>query len=61
MTLPYVEAIAGHGALERGARRPRPLARGVNVMAGKVVNEAVAEGVGERYTPIGEVAAGVVG
>ena len=28
-------------------------------MAGKVVNEPVAEGVGVAYTPIGEVAEGV--
>ena len=58
VTLPFVELIARHGALE-AMRRSRPLARGLNVMAGKVVNEAVAEGVGEPYTPIGEVAEGV--
>ena len=58
VTLPFVELIARHGAVE-AMRRSRPLARGLNVMAGKVVNEPVAEGVGVAYTPIGEVAAGV--
>ena len=58
VTLPFVELIARHGAVE-AMRRSRPLARGLNVMAGKVVNEPVAEGVGVAYTPIGEVAEGV--
>jgi alanine dehydrogenase len=58
VTLPFVEMIAKHGAIE-AMRRSRPLARGLNVMAGKVVNEPVAEGVGVPYTPIGEVAEGV--
>ena len=46
-------------APSRRCARSRPLARGLNVMAGKVVNEPVAEGVGVPYTPIGEVAEGV--
>ena len=58
VTLPFVELIARYGALD-AMRRSRPLARGLNVMAGKVVNAAVAEGVGVPYTPIGEVAEGV--
>jgi alanine dehydrogenase len=58
VTLPFVELIARHGAVE-AMRRSKPLARGLNVMAGKVVNEPVAEGVGVAYTPIGEVAEGV--
>ncbi len=58
VTLPFVELIARHGAIE-AMRRSKPLARGLNVMAGKVVNEPVAEGVGVPYTPIGEVADGV--
>jgi alanine dehydrogenase len=59
VTLPYVELIAKHGAVD-AMRRSRPLARGLNVMAGKVVNEPVAEGVGVEYTPIEEVADGVL-
>jgi alanine dehydrogenase len=59
VTLPYVEQIARHGPVE-AMRRSRPLARGLNVMAGRVTNEAVAEGVGEVYTPAAEVADGVM-
>ena len=59
VTLPYVELIAKHGAVD-AMRRSRPLARGLNVMAGKVVNEPVAEGVGVEYTPIEEVAEGIL-
>jgi alanine dehydrogenase len=59
VTLPYVELIAKHGAVD-AMRRSRPLARGLNVMAGKVVNEPVAEGVGVEYTPVEEVADGVL-
>jgi alanine dehydrogenase len=58
VTLPFVELIARYGAVE-AMRRSKPLARGLNVMNGKVVNEAVAEAVGVPYTPIGEVAEGV--
>jgi alanine dehydrogenase len=54
-----VELIAKHGAVD-AMRRSRPLARGLNVMAGKVVNEPVAEGVGVEYTPVEEVADGVL-
>ena len=58
VTLPFVELIARYGAVD-AMRRSKPLARGLNVMSGKVVNEAVAEAVGVPYTPIGEVAEGV--
>src|SRR4051794_2399226 len=58
VTLPYVELIAKRGAVE-AMRRSRPLAGGLNVMAGKVVNEPVAEGVGVPYTPVEEVAEGL--
>jgi alanine dehydrogenase len=50
-TLPYVEAIANHG-LEAAAARDPALARGVNVVAGRVVYEAVAEAHGLTYEPL---------
>jgi alanine dehydrogenase len=53
-TLPYVEAIADHGLAEAVAR-DRSLARGVNVLDGKVTYEAVAEAHGLDYTPLEEV------
>jgi alanine dehydrogenase len=53
-TLPYVEAIAGHGLAEAIAR-DRSLARGVNVLDGKITYEAVAEAHGLEYTPLGDV------
>src|SRR6185436_18190358 len=46
-TLPYVEAIA-----ERG------LARGVNVMAGRVTYEPVARDLGHPYIPLSEIVDG---
>src|SRR5262245_27256473 len=50
-TLPYVEAIARHGL--RGAVAADPaLAKGVNVIEGKVTYEAVAEAHGLDYTPL---------
>jgi alanine dehydrogenase len=59
VTLPYVEAIAERGVV--GAiRRDPALARGVNVVAGRVTYEAVAEAHGLEYTPLDEaLAAGV--
>jgi alanine dehydrogenase len=42
VTLPYAEAIAEHGLPEAVARDPA-LARGVNVLDGKITYEAVAE------------------
>jgi len=53
-TLPYVEAIAEHGLAEAVAQDPA-LARGVNVLDGKITYEAVAEAHGLAYTPLGEV------
>ena len=50
-TLPYVEAIAEHGLAEAVARDPA-LARGVNVLDGKITYEAVAEAHGLEYTPL---------
>src|SRR6266550_3278829 len=50
-TLPYVEAIAGHGLAE-AVSRDRALARGVNVLHGKITYEAVAEAHGVDYTPL---------
>jgi alanine dehydrogenase len=60
VTLPYVEAIADHGVVE-AIRRDAALARGVNVLGGRVTYEAVAEAHGLEYTPLDDaLAAGVV-
>jgi alanine dehydrogenase len=53
-TLPYVEAIAGHGLAEAVAA-DSALGRGVNVIAGKITHEAVAEAHGLEYTPLADV------
>ena len=53
-TLPYVEAIADNGLREAVARDPA-LARGVNVVDGKITYEAVAEAHGLEYTPLEDV------
>jgi alanine dehydrogenase len=53
-TLPYVEAIADHGVAEAVARDPA-LARGVNVLHGKVTYEAVADAHGLEYAPLEDV------
>ena len=50
-TLPYVEAIANHG-LRRAVAADPALAKGVNVIEGKVTYEAVAEAHGLQYTPL---------
>jgi alanine dehydrogenase len=50
-TLPYVEAIADHGREAAAAKDPA-LARGVNVVGGRVVYEAVAEAHGLTYEPL---------
>ena len=57
VTLPYVEAIAEHGLAGAVARDPA-LARGVNVLAGKVTYEAVAEAHGLDYVPLEDVLPG---
>jgi alanine dehydrogenase len=53
-TLPYVESIAEHGLAEAVARDPA-LARGVNVLDGKLTYEAVAEAHGLEYSPLEDV------
>jgi alanine dehydrogenase len=53
-TLPYVEAIAADGVREAVARDPA-LARGVNVIDGKVTYEAVADAHGLEYAPLEDV------
>jgi alanine dehydrogenase len=53
-TLPYVEAIADHG-LARAVARDPALARGVNVLDGKVTYEAVAEAHDLDFTPLEDV------
>jgi len=53
-TLPYVEAIADHGLAQAIALDPA-LARGVNVLDGKITYEAVAEAHDLDYTPLEDV------
>jgi alanine dehydrogenase len=53
-TLPYVEAIADHGLRAAVAADPA-LAKGVNVVDGKLTYEAVAEAHGLDYTPLVDV------
>jgi alanine dehydrogenase len=54
VTLPFVEAIANNGTVEAVQRDPS-LARGVNVVGGRVTYEAVADAHGLEYTPLDEV------
>ena len=58
VTLPYAELLADKG-LEEALRFSRPLAKGVNVMAGKVVNQPVADSHGLPYTHLGDLVEGV--
>jgi alanine dehydrogenase len=53
-TLPYVEAIANNGLRDAVAADPA-LAKGVNVIEGKLTYEAVAEAHGLEYTPLADV------
>jgi alanine dehydrogenase len=53
-TLPYVEEIAQLGVV-RAVLHDRSLARGVNVLEGKLTYEAVAEAHGLEYTPLEDV------
>jgi alanine dehydrogenase len=53
-TLPYVEAIADYGLAEAVARDPA-LARGVNILEGKITYEAVADAHNLEYTPLEDV------
>jgi alanine dehydrogenase len=54
VTLPYVEAIAEQG-LREAVARDGSLARGVNVLEGKVTYEAVAEAHNLDYSPLDDV------
>ena len=54
VTLSYVEAIANYGLAEAVAR-DRSLARGVNVLDGKVTYQAVAEAHGLDFHPLEDV------
>jgi alanine dehydrogenase len=54
VTLPYAEALADYGVRDAIARDPA-LARGVNVMDGKVTYEAVADAHGLDYSPLSEL------
>jgi alanine dehydrogenase len=59
VTLPYAEEIADYGVV--GAiRRDQALARGVNVVAGRITYEAVAEAHGLEYTPLDDALAASV-
>jgi alanine dehydrogenase len=53
-TLPYVEAIADLGLAE-AVGRDRALARGVNVLGGRITYEAVAEAHGLDFVPLEDV------
>jgi len=53
-TLPYVEAIAEHGLAEAVAR-DRSLARGVNILEGRITYEPVAEAHDLDYVPLADV------
>src|SRR5713226_10633405 len=52
-TLPYVESIADHGLRAAVAADPA-LAKGVNVLGGKITYEAVAEAHGLEYTSLAD-------
>jgi alanine dehydrogenase len=54
VTLPYVEALADKGAARAIAEDPA-LAKGVNVIDGKVTYQQVAGAVGLDYTPLDQV------
>ncbi len=54
VTLPYVEAIADQGVRDAIAT-DRSLARGVNVVEGRLTYEAVAEAHGLEYSPLEDV------
>jgi len=53
-TLPYVESIAERG-LVRAVSTDPALARGVNVLDGRITYEAVAEAHGLEFTPLDDV------
>jgi alanine dehydrogenase len=53
-TLPYALQIADKG-IERSARDNPEIAKGINIMAGKVTYPGVAEAFGLKYTPLDKV------
>jgi alanine dehydrogenase len=53
-TLPYVQAIGRHG-LKAAVDKDPALAKGVNVIGGKLTYEAVAQAHGLDYTPLADV------
>jgi alanine dehydrogenase len=55
-TLPYLVDLAVHGVADACATDPA-LALGVNVVAGEVTHEGVAEAIGKAHTPLAEVLA----
>ncbi len=57
VTLPYVEMIARLGTTT-ALRSSAPLARGVNVMAGRVTNGPVAESLGYELMPLASLVEG---
>ncbi|CAN5658262.1 alanine dehydrogenase [soil metagenome] len=59
VTLPYVEALADYGVVAAIGRDP-DLARGVNVFAGRITYEAVADAHGLAYTPLDDALAATV-
>jgi alanine dehydrogenase len=52
-TMPYVKALASKG-LERASREDPAIAKGINTYAGKVTHPAVAEALGQPYTPFAD-------
>jgi alanine dehydrogenase len=54
VTLPYVESVVDHGLRDAVARDPA-LARGVNVLGGKITYEAVAEAHNLEFYPLEDV------
>jgi len=59
VTLPYAEEIADHGVVA-AIRHDDALARGVNVVAGRITYEAVAQAHGHEYTPLDDALAASV-
>jgi alanine dehydrogenase len=59
VTLPYAEELADYGVLD-AIRRDPALARGVNVIDGKITYRAVAEAHGFEHTPLEDVLAASV-
>jgi alanine dehydrogenase len=59
VTLPYAEEIADYGVVA-AIRRDPALARGVNVVGGRITYEAVAQAHGLEYTPLDDALAASV-